>query len=131
MGKGPIAPRTSTVLADRRLRLADVVRFLGNEGVDDGVARNLVTATQLMDSPDELLPLIEPVLITLEEAVQQFAVSIGRLNTWIAREHLQVKGRQPFPARGGGKVLVDQNDVQQLVDHPPKQGRPPKTESTA
>ena len=65
-------------------------------------------------------------LVTLEEAQGQFPVSYGMLNSWVSRGHLTVRGRVRFPAPGGGKVLVDPNDVEYLIENPPKQGRPPR-----
>ena len=90
------------------------------------MVRRLVTATQLMESPDEQLPLIEPDLLTLVEASVAFELNVSRLKAWIYNGHLKEAGRQRYPARGGGKVLVDRADVEYLKANPPKNGRPPK-----
>ena len=111
-------------LGERRLPLADVVRFLGNEGVGGEVVRRLVTATQLMESPDEQLPLIPRELITLAEASARYSIPHGTLNGWVQNGRLPVRDREPFAARGGGKVLVDAEDIEELIRNKPQPGRP-------
>ena len=113
-------------LGERRLQLADVVRFLGNEGVGEEVVRKLVIATERMASPDEQLPLIQPDLITLAEASQEYDIPISRLKGWILNGRLERKGRERFSAPGGGKVLVDREAVKYLKLYPPANGRPKK-----
>ncbi len=111
-------------LGERRLPLADVVRFLGNEDVGGEVIRRLVTATELMDSPDEQLPLIPRDLITLAEASTRYKIPYGTLNRWVFNKQLEVRGRERFASRGGGKILVDAEDVAELQRNRPPTGRP-------
>ena len=65
-------------------------------------------------------------LLTLQEAAETYRVPYGTLVGWINAGHLPVGGRMPFPAPGGGKVLVDKNDVAYLAENRPKNGRPRK-----
>ena len=65
-------------------------------------------------------------LITLEQAASEFGVPYSTLLNWVNVGHLEEKGREKYPARGGGKVLVDRKDVAHLSEHRPKRGRPRK-----
>lgn len=68
-------------------------------------------------------------LITLEEASRRFEVPQPRLRKWLQFGHLRERGRLPFPARGGGKVLISCKEMTFLMLHPPQPGRPPKQHS--
>jgi len=57
-----------------------------------------------------------PKLITLMEAAKIFDLSYGTLRSWRRSGRLLEKGRDPFPTKGGGKILVDEKDVIRLKD---------------
>ncbi len=64
-------------------------------------------------------------LITLQEASERHAIPYNTLLAWVYRGTLQEQGREKYPARGGGKVLVSDEEVAHLKEHPPKRtGRP-------
>ena len=84
-----------------------------------------VSEETISDVVEAALPK-EQDLITLEEAAEQHGIPYGTLTRWIHVGHLNVIDRIRFPARGGGKVLVDNNDVMYLSRHRPKKGRPSK-----
>ena len=65
-------------------------------------------------------------LITLEQAADEFGIPLGRVSNWVDRGHIEVKAREKFHSRGGGKRLIDRYDVAYLVENPPKMGRPRK-----
>lgn len=70
---------------------------------------------------EQVTTLTEPKLITLEEASETFRIPVPTLHSWRYRGHLADKGKA---RQKGGGVLVDENDVRYLVEHPPKPGRP-------
>lgn len=69
---------------------------------------------------------LEPKPITVKEASEVFNVPEATIRGWIHRGYLARVGRIPYPARGGGKVLVDSAQVEQLTLNPPVNGRPRK-----
>lgn len=64
-------------------------------------------------------------LATLKEMSIKYGMPYGTLLYWAQIGRLQIKGREPFSARGGGKLLVDELEVVKLKSHPPRRGRPP------
>lgn len=70
---------------------------------------------------------LEPKPITIKEASEVFNVPEATIRGWIHRGHLAPVGRiKKCPARGGGKVLVDSAQVEELTVNPPLNGRPRK-----
>ncbi len=67
-------------------------------------------------------------LISLRDAAEKYGLVLGTLQTWVKRGHLLIKGRERFHAPGGGKILVDEQNVAQLSEKPPKTWRPRKLE---
>ena len=65
-------------------------------------------------------------LITLQQAQAEFNVRVGTLHSYLQRGHLHRHGLEPFPARGGGKILIDRRELKALLENPPRTGRPPK-----
>jgi hypothetical protein len=66
-------------------------------------------------------------LITIEEAHQITRRPHQTLHSWVRKGHLEEEGREPFRARGGGKILVSETRVRHLHENPPlRTGRPPK-----
>jgi hypothetical protein len=65
-------------------------------------------------------------LVTLEQAQAEFNVRVGTLRSYLQRGHLHRHGLEPFPARGGGKILIDRRELKALLENPPRTGRPPK-----
>ena len=65
-------------------------------------------------------------LLTLRGAADEFNRSVQALRNWVWRGHLKVRGRLRAPARGGGMVLVAREDLESLLQNPPRRtGRPP------
>jgi excisionase family DNA binding protein len=77
---------------------------------------------------DQVVTTLGPKPITIEEASEEFDIPQGTLYSWLRRRHLVPLGRIRFPARGGGKVLIDRNQVEELLRDPPRTGRPPKNQ---
>jgi hypothetical protein len=69
-------------------------------------------------------------LITLKEAVEAHGVPYETLRSWLRSGYLSVKGRETFGTHGGGKILVDNNDINRLKSKPPTRGRPPTNTAT-
>ena len=65
-------------------------------------------------------------LITLQEASDKYRRAYDTIARWVQRGHLTEYGRQRFPARGGGKVLISEAELVELLQNPPKAGRPSK-----
>jgi hypothetical protein len=68
---------------------------------------------------------VEPKLITLKEAVETHGVGYETLRSWYRSGHLLERGREVFGTHGGGKILVDEQDVTRLKSQPPRRGKPP------
>ncbi len=118
-----LTPRPSRVVErvevpERLVRLTQVAQCLRDRGLPEEVIQDLVTAT-------------EPNLITLEEASEKYTLRPDRIRMWIRRGHLEEGGRQRFHAPGGGKILVNEDDIAHLCANPPKDGRPPKDKKVA
>ena len=67
-------------------------------------------------------------LVTLSEASQASGITLGTLYNYINTGKLTVRGREPYPAPGGGKVLVDPAEVRSLPRRP--RGRPKKNKDS-
>jgi transcriptional regulator with XRE-family HTH domain len=67
---------------------------------------------------------VEPKLLTLKEAVETHGVAYETLRSWYRSGHLPERGREVFSTHGGGKILVDEQDVIRLKSQPPARGRP-------
>ena len=91
----------------------------------------LVKAMEEAGTPQEVIETvvlaIEPKLITIEAAAEKFQMGVHTIHTYLKRGHLEEKGRQKFAAPGGGKILIDENELVALLEHPPKPGRPRKS----
>ena len=68
----------------------------------------------------------EPTLVTLDDAAAKYGIPRTTLENWVRVGHLEEQGRERFPARGGGKILVDEREVAFLAHNRPKTGRPRK-----
>jgi hypothetical protein len=69
----------------------------------------------------------EPKLITLVEAAKKYDLSYGTVRTWYRSGRLPEKGREVFPTHGGGKILVDEQEVIRLTNRwTPKRKSPSK-----
>jgi len=67
-------------------------------------------------------------LMTLAEASEISGIRIGTLSNYLHEGKLTRRGRQRYPAPGGGKVLVDLDEVRSLQKRPV--GRPRKNPAT-
>jgi hypothetical protein len=56
----------------------------------------------------------EPKLISLPDAARKYDLPYGTVRAWYQRGHLPEKGRDVFGTRGGGKILVAENDLIRL-----------------
>ena len=63
----------------------------------------------------------EPELITLAEAADRFNRNEATMRHWVHRGILLERGRLPTPG-ARPRILVDANDVQLLIEHPPRPG---------
>ncbi len=99
---------------NRTYILAEIEDRLRSDGFNAEEAERVVTT-------------LEPKPITIQQASDEFGIPKGTLGRWIHIGHLTPVGRVKFPARGGGKVLVDRAQVEEMVRNPPRNGRPPKT----
>ena len=69
-----------------------------------------------------MVTVAEPKLITLEEAAGIARRTYYTLQRWLRGGYLREYGREKFPARGGGKVLVSLEEVWYLAENPPRPG---------
>ena len=90
-----------------------VVEAMRREGIEDVRIKNVATA-------------VWPKLITLDDASERYGLPYNTLLSWVHRGHLTEHGRQPFPARRGGKILIDENELIHLLANRPRSGRPRK-----
>lgn len=93
--------------------MAEIEERLRSDGFNEEAAERVVTTR-------------EPKPITIKEASEVFNVPEATIRGWIHRGHLASVGRIKYPAPGGGKVLVDSAQVEELTVSPPVNGRPPK-----
>jgi hypothetical protein len=56
----------------------------------------------------------EPKLIALPDAAKKYDLPYGTVRTWYRSGRLPEKGREVFGTHGGGKILVEENDVIRL-----------------
>jgi len=49
--------------------------------------------------------------ITVREAARKYRLRENLIHLWLHRKHLHAIDRVPFPARGGGKVLIDEAEL--------------------
>jgi hypothetical protein len=69
----------------------------------------------------------EPKLITLVEAAKKYDVAYETVRNWYRSGRLLEKGREVFPTHGGGKILVDEQEVIGLKNlRAPKKNPPSK-----
>jgi transcriptional regulator with XRE-family HTH domain len=83
---------------------------------------------QLQESQQQRKPeekVVEPKLITLKGAEETYGVPYETLRSWYRSGHLPLKGREVFHTHGGGKILVNEQDVIRLKNQPPARGKPP------
>ena len=69
---------------------------------------------------------LPPGLITIDDAALKYGQKVSTLHTRVERGHLTKKGRLRSPARGGGKVVIDEEELKILLANPPRVGRPRK-----
>ena len=86
---------------------------LRHAGVNEGEVQAVATAT----AQD---------LITLAEASERFGLRDSTLHHWLRVGNLRERGRERFHGPGGGKVLVDAEEVLYAKEHPRLGGRPQK-----
>jgi hypothetical protein len=58
----------------------------------------------------------EPRLVSLPDAAKKHDLPYGTVRSWYQRGDLPEKGREVFGTRGGGKILVEENDVLRLMN---------------
>lgn len=97
----------------RTYTLAEIEDRLRGDGFNEEEAKKVVTALE-----------VKP--ITIEEAARQYGIPEGTIRRWLVKGHLHEIGRIRYSAPGGGKVLVDAEEVRELADNRPKLGRPKK-----
>ena len=117
--------------------------------IEDALAAGVVTRDEILD----MVPTIDPQsgnghetavpatsaddlpiytelpegLIDLPTAMRKYGCHRQRLNNWVARGRLKVYGRLRGPARGGGYLVVSEDDLQSRLNGPlDKGGRPRK-----
>jgi hypothetical protein len=67
----------------------------------------------------------EPKLIAMPEAAKKYDLPYTTVRSWYRRGYLPEKGREVFGTHGGGKILVEENDVIRLTNRRPPKGKPP------
>lgn len=97
------------------------VQSMRDADVPEGKIEQVVTA--VLPRPKETHP---DNWVTLKEASAETGLGISRLKGWVHRGILEPRDRKKAPARGGGYLLVDIEDVRALKEDPPKPGRPYK-----
>ena len=100
--------------ASERIPLGVLVQEMERAGAPPEVIEKVVVAT-------------EPNLITLKHAAEKYGIALESLRNWLYRANITERARESFPARGGGKVLIDENElIAYLERRNPKGGRPQK-----
>ena len=97
----------------------DIVELLANPSSPGrkpmGVDENMVTAA------------IAVTPITVADAVAKYGhlgLTRDRLNNWFRRGHIDTVGRVPKSSGRGGQLLFDEDDIIELLQNPPRVGRP-------
>jgi transposase-like protein len=67
----------------------------------------------------------EPKLIALPDAARKYDLPYETVRTWYQRGHLLEKGREVFGTHGGGKILVEEQEVIHLVNRRTPKRNPP------
>ena len=124
-----------------RDRLANAISDALAEGISERDLLNMVTTAaveQVAEQPKipGLFPDAEPIyteddvpdgLIDLPSAARKHGHRITRLQRWVQRGHLKVYGRMRAPARGGGYLLLSEDElIARMRAEPNKGGRPRK-----
>jgi hypothetical protein len=65
-------------------------------------------------------------LITVQEFCEKYGASYTAVMNWIYRGRISEKGRSPFSAPGGGKVLIDEDEALEYMKHGRSKGGRPK-----
>ena len=76
--------------------------------------------------PDTVYAELPEGLITLPEAARKYNVNRRTIQTWLRQNHITSKGRLRGSARGGGFVLVSEDELVRYIATPKRIGRPPK-----
>ena len=61
---------------------------------------------------------------TIDDAAARHHLNRDTLYGWCRLGYLRVRGRLRHPGRGGGKVVISEADLTELLVSPPKRGRP-------
>ena len=69
-------------------------------------------------------------LLTIDDAADKFDLNRRTISTWLWKGLLRERGRLRASARGGGKILLDEAELQEFLKIPRRVGRPPKNQST-
>jgi hypothetical protein len=76
----------------------------------------LVEPREVMKLKEKVGAAAEPKLISLPDAAKKHDLPYGTVRSWYQRGDLPEKGREVFGTRGGGKILVEENDVLRLMN---------------
>jgi len=115
--------------------LSNEVQSLIDAGVRGTEIQSLVSSivadSQKNTSPDEL-PMYEGQLpaglITIKVAAEKFDIKHGTLKMWVARGHVQKRALLKGSARGGGMVVIAEEEIEAFLNSPrSKGGRPRKS----
>ena len=78
-------------------------------------------------SPDTMYTELPEGLIDLPSAAKKFDIPVRTIRAWVNRGHLQARGRLKGAARGGGYLVVCEDELTARINGPrDKGGRPPK-----
>ena len=131
--------RTSDPAIERWLDATKEVLQAGVTGkdLDDLLTAAIEDHTQQTHLPDcsengvdTVYTKLPPGLITVPDAAKKYGINRRTIQAWLRQSKLDKKGRLRGSARGGGYVLMSEEELVHYMNTPRPLGRPPKTIST-
>ena len=77
------------------------------------------------DDPDTIYDAVPPGLIDLPSARRKYNVPERTIHSWVKKGHVRLRGRLKGPAKGGGYLLVREDELTAYLTAPRKKGGRP------
>ena len=77
------------------------------------------------DDPDIVYDAVPPGLIDIPSATRKYNVHRRTIHSWVEKGHVRLRGRLKGPAKGGGYLLVREDELTAYLTAPRKKGGRP------